>query len=57
MRRALLTFRKQAPGLEVVPTPATSAFYAHTRGANASQLRSLLHEYLGILEYWRRGWI
>ncbi len=57
MRRALLTFRKQAPELEVLPTPATSAFYAHKRGANVSQLRGLLHEYLGILEYWRRGWI
>lgn len=57
MRRALLTFRKQAPDLAVVPAPATSAFYAHRRGASLDQLRALAHEYLGILAYWWRGWI
>jgi uncharacterized SAM-binding protein YcdF (DUF218 family) len=57
MRRALLTFSKQAPELEVLPIPADSAFYAHRRGTDVSQLLGLLHEYIGILEYWRRGWI
>ena len=57
MRRVLLTSRKQAPDLQVIPTPATSAFYARDEGTSVSQLRGLLHEYVGILEYWRRGWI
>jgi uncharacterized SAM-binding protein YcdF (DUF218 family)/glycosyltransferase involved in cell wall biosynthesis len=57
MRRALLTFRKQAPELEVIPIPAASAFYVHKGMTGVSQLRALLHEYVGILDYWRRGWI
>jgi hypothetical protein len=57
MRRALLTFRRQAPELEVVPTPSASTFYAHRRRTTVEQLRALLHEYVGIAEYWRRGWI
>ena len=57
MRRALLTFRKQAPELDVIPTPGASAFYAHGRATTVPQLRGMLHEYVGILDYWRRGWI
>ncbi|MBI2104123.1 MAG: YdcF family protein [Candidatus Omnitrophica bacterium] len=58
MRRALLSWRKTAPQIRVVPTPVPeSRFYAHRHGATVSQLRGILHEYLGILSYWLRGWI
>jgi uncharacterized SAM-binding protein YcdF (DUF218 family)/glycosyltransferase involved in cell wall biosynthesis len=58
MRRALLTWRKQAPDVTVTPTPAqVSQFYEHSRGASLDQLRGILQEYLAIGAYWRRGWI
>jgi uncharacterized SAM-binding protein YcdF (DUF218 family)/glycosyltransferase involved in cell wall biosynthesis len=58
MRRALLTWRKLAPEVTVVPTPpAETNFYQHVRGANLEQMRGILQEYLAIAAYWRRGWI
>lgn len=56
MRRALLTWRKAAPTVEVVATPPeTSLFYAHRRGASLEQIRGLLQEYAGIVSYWWAG--
>ena len=56
MRRALLTWRKVAPEIEVIATPPESTqFYAHTRGASAEQIRGLLQEYVGIAYYWWLG--
>ena len=58
MRRALLVWRKQAPDVDVVPTPAEqSQFYDHTRGASLEQLRGIVQEYVAIFAYWRRGWL
>src|SRR5262249_53016135 len=58
MRRALLVWRKQAPAITVIPTPATvSQFYDHTRGATLEQVRGLAQEYVAIFAYWRRGWL
>ena len=57
MRRALLTWRKVAPEIVVVPTPGESQFYAHGLGASFAQIRAIAHEYGGIIDYWRRGWI
>ena len=58
MRRVVWTFRKLAPSVVVVPTPVISSqFYAHTRGVTLGQIGGILHEYLGILYYWWRGWI
>jgi uncharacterized SAM-binding protein YcdF (DUF218 family)/glycosyltransferase involved in cell wall biosynthesis len=58
MRRAMMVWRKVAPEVTVVPTPATeSQFYEHSRGATLDQLRGILQEYLAILGYWRRGWV
>jgi uncharacterized SAM-binding protein YcdF (DUF218 family)/glycosyltransferase involved in cell wall biosynthesis len=58
MRRALLVWQKQAPDVEVIPTPATqSQFYDHARGASLEQVRGILQEYLAIFGYWRRGWV
>ena len=58
MRRALLTWRKVAPEIEVVATPVSeSQFYTHDRGATFEQLRGLLQEYVAIGVYWWKGWI
>lgn len=58
MRRALMTWRKAAPGIEVVPQPvAVSQFYLHERGASLTQIRGILTEYAAILDYWWKGWI
>ncbi len=58
MRRALLAWRKAAPQIRVSPAPvADSRFYAHTRGATLEQIRGILHEYVGIVYYWAKGWI
>jgi len=58
MRRALATWRKQAPEIEVVPSPvAQSQFYAHARGASLEQIRGIAHEYAGIVYYWWKGWL
>jgi len=56
MRRALLTWRKVAPEVEVVATPpAASQFYAHERGASLEQIRGLVQEYVAIVYYWWLG--
>jgi uncharacterized SAM-binding protein YcdF (DUF218 family) len=56
MRRALLTWRKAAPDVEVIATPPESSiFYAHRRGASLEQIRGLLQEYAGIVYYWWAG--
>jgi len=58
MRRATLTWQKLAPGVEVIPAPVPqSQFYFHERGASLEQIRGILHEYLALADYWRRGWI
>jgi uncharacterized SAM-binding protein YcdF (DUF218 family)/glycosyltransferase involved in cell wall biosynthesis len=58
MRRAALVWRKQAPDVDVVPTPVPqSQFYAHDRGASLDQLRGLAREYTALAVYWWRGWI
>ena len=58
MRRALLTWKRLAPDIEVIPAPVTtSRFYGHTRGATLEQIHGILHEYLGILYYWWKGWV
>jgi uncharacterized SAM-binding protein YcdF (DUF218 family) len=58
MRRALGTWRKQAPDVRVVPVPvAQSQFYAHAWGPTVEQIRGILHEYAGLASYWMRGWL
>lgn len=58
MRRAILTWRRLAPSVEVIAAPVPqSQFYASARGASLDQLRGLLHEYTAIVVYWLRGWI
>jgi len=58
MQRALLTWRKAAPEVTVIPTPVPkSQFYTHRLGASLEQIRGILHEYFAIAAYWWRGWI
>ena len=58
MRRAMMTWSREAPAVRVVPTPpAQSQFYEHTRGATLQQIRGILWEYVATFAYWRRGWL
>jgi uncharacterized SAM-binding protein YcdF (DUF218 family) len=58
MRRAVLVWHKQAPEVDVVPTPVPkSQFYLHDRGASLDQLRGLTREYGALAAYWWRGWL
>jgi uncharacterized SAM-binding protein YcdF (DUF218 family) len=58
MRRAMLTWRKLAPDIVAVATPATrSQFYDHDFGASLEQIRGIAHEYAAIAYYWTNGWI
>jgi len=58
MRRALLTWRRFAPTVTVIPTPVVgSQFYTHGRGASLEQIRGILHEYLALAVYKWRGWL
>ncbi|MBI3089446.1 MAG: YdcF family protein [Candidatus Tectomicrobia bacterium] len=58
MRRAMLTFQRQAPRVRFLPAPVrTSSFYEHTRGISAQQLGALAHEAAGILYYWWKGYL
>jgi uncharacterized SAM-binding protein YcdF (DUF218 family)/glycosyltransferase involved in cell wall biosynthesis len=58
MRRALLTWRKAAPEVEVIPEPVPqSQFYAHARGASLNQIRGIVQEYLALVNYWWKEWI
>ena len=58
MRRALLTWRKAAPEVDVQPEPPRSSqFYTHDRGATFTQIRGLVQEYVALVDYWWKGWI
>jgi len=57
-RRADLTFRRHAPELQVIHTPAHESGYYVQRGAvTFRQLRGILHEIFSILYYWVKGWV
>lgn len=64
MRRASLVWESAAPGITVVCTPIPeSRFYrrdfgpGHPQKIRFRQARALLHEALGILYYWWKGWL
>lgn len=58
MRRALMTWRKQAPDIDVVAAPVLSSqYYAHDYGATLEQFRGIAWEYAAIAMYWWRGWL
>jgi uncharacterized SAM-binding protein YcdF (DUF218 family)/glycosyltransferase involved in cell wall biosynthesis len=58
MRRAMLVWKKNAPGVDVVATPVLqSQFYSHGRGASLEQIRGIAQEYTALAVYWYRGWL
>lgn len=58
MRRALLTWRKQAPDIQVIATPVpNSQYYLHRYGASFQQIRGIAWEYAAILFYRWNGWL
>ena len=58
MRRAMLTWRKQAPSFQIISTPVSeSQYYAHEQTANLEQIRGIVWEYAAIVVYWWRGWL
>ena len=67
MKRVSLVFKKIAPDVKITYTPILkSRFYIHARDINIkgswkqislSQIKGILHEYLGILYYWFKGYI
>jgi uncharacterized SAM-binding protein YcdF (DUF218 family) len=58
MRRVSLVFKKIASDINVkyVPVPY-SQFYERSRRVKLEQIRAIVHEYLGIVYYWWKGWI
>lgn len=68
MLRASMVFNKIAKEIKVHYTPIPkSLFYAHPekdehgrkiwKRINLQQIKGIIHEYLGILYYWWKGWI
>jgi uncharacterized SAM-binding protein YcdF (DUF218 family) len=64
MRRISLVFGKLGRNIGVKYTPLpNSSFYSHASGGvfdrqiNIRQIRGILHEYIGIVYYWLKGWI
>ncbi len=58
MRRALLTWEKNAPDIKVIASPVKkSQYYDYELGPNTDQIRGILHEYASMLVYWWRDWI
>ena len=58
MRRAVLTWRKQAPEIAVIASPvAQSQYYDHTYGATVEQIRGIAWEYAALIAYWWHGWL
>jgi uncharacterized SAM-binding protein YcdF (DUF218 family) len=67
MQRVSLVIKKVAQGIKIIYTPIPkSRFYSHNiRSSNrrrwkqvkVQQIRGLVHEYLGIIYYWWKGYI
>ncbi len=58
MRRATLSWRKLAPDIAVVATPAArSQYYQHNVGASLEQIRVIAQEYAALAYYWAKGWL
>lgn len=67
MRRASLVFNKIAPETKIIYSPVPHGrFYRHGIGRDGRrklkqiswrQIKGIVHEYLGIVYYWRKGYI
>lgn len=68
LRRVSLVFNKLTRNINVIYTPIPNSFYySHPnrneygkkvwRTANIQQIKGIVHEYLGLLYYWWKGWL
>jgi uncharacterized SAM-binding protein YcdF (DUF218 family)/glycosyltransferase involved in cell wall biosynthesis len=58
MRRAQMVFNKQDKERKVIYAPVgKSEFYDISSGVKAEQIRAVLHEYMGIIYYWFKGYV
>lgn len=58
MRRSSLVFDKWGKGIKVFYTPVEkSQFYDRSKGVKLGQVKAILHEYLGIMYYFFKGFI
>jgi len=58
MRRLQFVFKKQAKNIRVTYAPVKkSQFYDRTGGTTIGQIKAIIHEYLGIVYYWLKGYI
>ncbi|MBI4620762.1 MAG: YdcF family protein [Desulfobacterales bacterium] len=67
MRRVSLVFDKIAPDKEVIYTPITYSYYygwprklrwfSMHKQITTEQIRGIMHEYIGILYYWWKGYL
>ncbi len=58
MRRASLVLNRWAKGIRIIYLPVeNSQFYDKSEGIKLEQIRAIVHEYLGIIYYWFKGYI
>jgi uncharacterized SAM-binding protein YcdF (DUF218 family) len=65
MGRVALVVKKIAPEIAFIYTPSNSSFYGYyigqkkimPRGISLKQIKGIIHEYLGIVYYWLKGYI
>ena len=58
MRRAQLVFNRWGSDVEVLYVPVKKPqFYGRAEGVKLEQIKAIMHEYLGIVYYWWKGWI
>jgi len=66
MGRVSLAVKKNAPGITFIYTPAQSRFYVHdisfknkivSQRIKIKQIKGIIHEYLGIVYYYFKGYI
>jgi len=58
MMRSKLVFDKLSKDVKVIYVPVNnSQFYNRDEGARLEQIKAIMHEYLGIIYYWVKGYI
>ena len=58
MRRAYFVFNKWGKDIDVLYNPVEKCqFYDRAEGIKLEQIRAIMHEYLGIIYYWFKGYV
>jgi uncharacterized SAM-binding protein YcdF (DUF218 family)/glycosyltransferase involved in cell wall biosynthesis len=58
MKRAKLVFDKSGKDIKVIYAPVDNdQFYDRHKGRRLEQIKAVMHEYLGIIYYWIKGYI